>query len=68
MEFQVDCCANADEAHAFMHSDTFAANPVGIDYEADALLARYRNGASEDSLLAMPVGAPAQIPPEHGMF
>ena len=68
MEFQVDCCANADEAHAFMHSDAFAANPVGVDYEADALLARYRNGASEASLLTMPAGAPSQIPPEHGMF
>jgi len=68
MEFQVDCCANADEAQAFMHSDAFAANPVGVDYEADALLARYRNGASEASLLTMPAGAPSQIPPEHGMF
>ena len=67
MEFQVDCCANADEAHTFMHSDAFAANPVGVDYDADALLGQYRDGASEDSLLAMPAGAPAQIPPEHGL-
>ena len=35
MEFQVDCCANADEAHEFMHSEAFTANPVGVDYDAD---------------------------------
>jgi len=68
MEFQVDCCANADEAHAFMHCDAFAANPVGVDYDADALLAEYRNGAAEDALLAMPTGVPARIPPEHGLL
>jgi hypothetical protein len=67
MEFQVDCCVDADEAHAFMHSEAFAANPVGVNYDAETLLAHYRNGASENSLLAMPAGAPAQIPPEHGL-
>lgn len=68
MEFQVDCFANADQAHAFMHSDAFTANPVGVDYDAEALLAEYRNGASESALLAMPAGAPTQIPPEHGLI
>jgi hypothetical protein len=68
MEFQVDCCANADEAHQFMESEAFGANPVGVDYDADALLGQYRNGASESSLLTMPAGAPAQIPPEHGLL
>jgi len=67
MEFQVDCCANADEAHAFMHSEEFAANPAGVDIDADALLAQYRNGAPESRLLAMPAGPPASIPPEHGL-
>jgi catechol-2,3-dioxygenase len=68
MEFQVDCCPDAAAAQAFMHSDAFAANPTGVDFDADALLARYRNGASESSLLIMPEGAPAQIPPEHGLL
>jgi len=68
MEFQVDCCRNAGEARAFMHSEAFAANPVGVDIDADALLKQYRNGASENSLLAMPAGEPAQIPPEHGLL
>ena len=67
MEFQVDCCANADEAHAFMQTDAFAANPIGVEIDADALLAQYRRGASAEQLLAMPDGPPAPIPPEHGM-
>jgi len=41
MEFQVDCCADAEEAHAFMHSDAFAANPIGVEIDPDALLAQY---------------------------
>ena len=67
MEFQVDCCANADAAHQYMHSEAFAANPVGVDFDVEALLAQYRNGASEQSMLAMPDRPPAQIPPEHGL-
>ncbi len=67
MEFQVDCCANAEEAHAFMHSEKFAESPAGVNIDADALLAQYRDGASVESLLAMPAGPPASIPPEHGL-
>ena len=67
MEFQVDCCASADEAHTFMHSDAFAANPVGVEIDPDVLLAQYRSGASQEQLLKMPVGPPAPIPREHGL-
>ena len=67
MEFQVDCCANADEAHAFMQTDAFAANPVGVEIDPEALLAQYRSGASAEQLLTMPVGPPAPIPAEHGL-
>lgn len=68
MEFQVDCCANADEAHMYMHSEAFAANPIGVEIDADALLAQYRSGASENSLLTIPTGPPSPIPPEHGLL
>ena len=67
MEFQVDCCANADEAHAYMQTDAFAASPAGVDVDFDELLMQYRSGASSEQLLAMPQGPPAQIPPEHGL-
>jgi catechol-2,3-dioxygenase len=67
MEFQVDCCANADEAHAYMHSDGFAANPVGVPIDPDVLLAQYRNGTPLDNLLVQPDGPVSQIPHEHGL-
>jgi catechol 2,3-dioxygenase-like lactoylglutathione lyase family enzyme len=67
MEFQVDCCANAEEAHAFMHSDTFAANPVGVVIDPETLLAQYRNGVPMETLLVQPQGPVSQIPPEHGL-
>ena len=67
MEFQVDCCTSADEAHAFMHSDTFAANPIGVEIDPEALLTQYRNGVSLKTLLVQPAGPPSPIPPEHGM-
>lgn len=54
MEFQVDCFEKLEEAHAFMHSDRFEANPIGVTYDPDALLARYRGGAGESELLEMP--------------
>jgi hypothetical protein len=67
MEFQVDCCADAAEAHAFMHSAAFAANPVGVEIDPEALLAQYRGGAPAATLLARPEGSPSPIPPEHGL-
>jgi catechol 2,3-dioxygenase-like lactoylglutathione lyase family enzyme len=67
MEFQVDCCANADEAHTYMHSDAFSANPVGVEIDPESLLAQYRSGVPEQQLLAMPEGPASPIPPEHGM-
>ena len=66
MEFQVDVGTLA-EANAYMASDAFVANPVGVDYEPEALLSKYRSGASEAELLKMPKGEPSVIPPAHGM-
>jgi catechol 2,3-dioxygenase-like lactoylglutathione lyase family enzyme len=66
MEFQVDV-GTLTEANAFMASDAFGANPVGVEYDPEVLLAKYRGGANEAELLAMPKGEPRGIPPEHGM-
>lgn len=66
MEFQVDTCSVA-EANAMMQTEEFAANPIGVDYDPDELLERYRNGSPHASLLAQPVGPMAPIPAEHGM-
>jgi catechol-2,3-dioxygenase len=66
MEFQVDHGTLAD-AIAFMSSEAFAANPVGVVYDPDALLAKYEAGASEAELMALPQGDPSPIPVAHGL-
>lgn len=60
MEFQVDAEAG------YMDSPTFAANPVGVEVDMEALLAAHRAGRSEDELLAMPSGEMSAIPELHG--
>jgi catechol 2,3-dioxygenase-like lactoylglutathione lyase family enzyme len=67
MEFQVDCCASAQEAHAIMSSERFAANPVGVEVDFETLLAEYRSGTPAEALLKQPGGPAAHIPPEHGL-
>ena len=67
MEFQADRFASAAEANAFMQSDAFAANPVGVDVDFEELLARYRSGASAAELMTQPQGPMSALPPEHGM-
>lgn len=66
MEFQVDCCT-VEEANAFMASEAFGANPIGIDYDPEQLLARYESGVSVDVLVQRPEGPMSIIPPEHGL-
>jgi catechol 2,3-dioxygenase-like lactoylglutathione lyase family enzyme len=66
MEFQVDACS-VEEANAYMRSDAFAANPIGIEIDPEHLLAQYRSGVPETQLLAMPLGSMSPIPREHGM-
>jgi catechol 2,3-dioxygenase-like lactoylglutathione lyase family enzyme len=67
MEFQVDCCATVEESNAFMLSDAFAANPVGVDVDPEALLAKYQSGVPIEQLLVQPPGSMAPIPREHGL-
>jgi catechol-2,3-dioxygenase len=68
MEFQVDCCADAREAHAYMQGEAFAANPVGVEVDFDELLTRYRGGVPAETLLAPPGGPASPIPTAHGLF
>ncbi len=50
MEFQVDTFNTNDEANAFMH-ERFAANSIGVEFDADAWLQRLRAGAPDSELL-----------------
>ena len=58
MEFQVDCCSSKEEASAFMHGPQFAANPLGVEFDPDAWLARLRGGAPEWEFMQRQVHEP----------
>ena len=51
MEFQVDSYASNDEANAFMNGPNFELNPIGVEFDPEAMLARLRAGESESALL-----------------
>ena len=61
MEFQVDAC------NEYMRSEAFAANPIGVTIDPEALLAQYRSGVPLEQLMVMPAGAMSPIPVEHGI-
>lgn len=66
IELQADCFDDAS-ALEFISGEGMAANPIGVDYDPEDLLRRYRNGASEEELLRKPVGPVAAIPAAHGV-
>jgi len=51
VELQVDNFADRQDCKAFMKSETFAKNPIGIEYDPDDLLARLRGGAKAEELV-----------------
>jgi hypothetical protein len=66
MEMQVDACS-VERANAYMRSDAFAANPIGVEVDPEDLLAQHRAGVPDQQLLAMPKGPISPIPAEHGL-
>ncbi len=54
VELQVDNLPNAEAANRWMQSGEFAANPIGVIFDPDQLLARYSNGESIEQLTARP--------------
>jgi catechol-2,3-dioxygenase len=58
MEFQVDCFPSNEEANAFMRGPHFAVNPIGVEFDADDMLARLRAGEPEQSFLPRVVQLP----------
>ncbi len=58
MEFQVDCFDTSDEANAFMEGPHFALNPIGVEYDPEALLALLRAGVPEQTMLHRTVHLP----------
>lgn len=44
VELQIDCFATAEECNAWLATDEFKTNPIGVTFDPEALLARYRAG------------------------
>jgi catechol-2,3-dioxygenase len=59
VELQVDCFKTKAETAAFLQSDDFRRNPVGVDFDPDALVASWEAGWPEAQLLHQPDGPPA---------
>lgn len=60
VELQVDNVPEEKFAEYFANGE-FAANPIGIKFDADELLARYRAGVAEEQLLKRPDGIPPSL-------
>jgi len=54
IELQVDNFPTAEEANRWRRSGDFAANPIGVGFDPDDLLARYRAGEPLGRLAARP--------------
>lgn len=44
IELQIDNFATNEELDAWFHSEAFAANPIGVEFDADELVARFEAG------------------------
>jgi catechol-2,3-dioxygenase len=44
VELQIDNFATAEEGQAWMHSAAFDQNPIGVEYEPDELVRKFRSG------------------------
>jgi len=54
VELQVDTMSTADSIDVWMKSGEFAANPIGVIFDPEDLLARYRAGESFETLVVRP--------------
>ena len=51
MELQVDAFASSQEANEYMTGEHFSANPIGVEYDPDEVLARLRSGTPGSDFL-----------------
>lgn len=54
-EMQVDNFDTAEAAHAFMRTDEYKLNPIGVDFEPDEFVKRVRSGESDADIKKRPV-------------
>jgi catechol-2,3-dioxygenase len=56
VEMQVDCFKTKAEASAYFQTESFTRNPIGVDFDPEALVAAYEQGTPESELLRQPDG------------
>jgi catechol-2,3-dioxygenase len=54
IELSVDTMPTSEAIDAWMRSGEFAANPIGVVFEPDELIARYESGEPLETLMARP--------------
>lgn len=54
VELQVDSLPTTESIDRWMRSGEFAANPIGVVFDPEDLLARYRGGEAHESLVRRP--------------
>lgn len=54
VELQVDRFADLRDAQSWMQGEAFARNPIGIEFDADAMIARLAAGEAEATLMRRP--------------
>ena len=68
-ELQVDIFDTPEQMADFMNTGDFNANPIGVNFDPDDLIARYRAGENPQTLLARPESGPPNLlelmPPEY---
>ncbi len=62
VELQADACASMDEAKAYMASEAFTGNPIGVMYDPEDLLRRFKAGEPAESLVRRPPLPAGQTP------
>jgi catechol-2,3-dioxygenase len=62
VELQIDNFPTSAEADAWIKTPEFAENPIGVDFDPEDLLAKYRSGVSEAELKKRPNIGPRGLP------
>ena len=52
IELQIDNFATAEEGQAWMHSEAFDRNPIGVEFDPDELVKRFHEGVPMAQLVA----------------
>lgn len=61
VELQIDLQPDAASANAWLAKSDFASNPIGVKFDPDDLIARFRAGEPASELFERPVIDPSQV-------